>query len=113
MHPNKGNNLKLYPMPQTSRSERTPHGLTLYQPPQICSRPADWPIPPTEPPKVKMEKAEVPPRVAAIPHAMFLNKPQNNKAVEEKCTWGLHCPICKREEEDTEDWNSDRQETEI
>ena len=31
--------------------------------------------------------------------------------MEEKCTWGPHCPICKKEEEEgTEDWNSDRQE---
>ena len=30
--------------------------------------------------------------------------------MEEKHTWGPHCPICK-EEEDTEDWKSDRQES--
>ena len=35
---------------------------------------ADWPIPPTKTPAVKVEKAEVPPRVAAIPHAMVSNK---------------------------------------
>ena len=39
VHPNKGNNLKLYPMPKPSRSEKTPHGLTPYQPPQICLKP--------------------------------------------------------------------------
>ena len=33
VHPNKGNNLKLCPMPQPSRSERTPHSVTPYQPP--------------------------------------------------------------------------------
>ena len=64
-----------------------------------------------ETPAVKMEKVEVPPRVAAISHAMVLTKPLNNKPVEEKCTWGPHCPICKKEE-DAEDWNGDRQETE-
>ena len=59
-----------------------------------------------------MEKVEVPPRVAAIPHAMVLPKPQNNRPVEEKCTWGLHCPICKKEDEEgTEDWNGDTQES--
>ena len=73
---------------------------------------ADWPIPPTETPTVKMEKAEVPPRIAAIPHAMVLAKPQNSKPAEEKCTWGPHCPICKKGEEDAEDWNSVRQEME-
>ena len=32
------------------------------------------------------------------------------KQVVEKCTWGLHCPICiKEEEEGQEDWNGDRQ----
>ena len=62
------------------------------------------------PPTVKVEKTEVPPRVAAISHAMVLPKPQNNRPAEEKCTWGPHCPICKKEEEDgTEDWNSGQQ----
>ena len=47
---------------------------------------------------------EVPPKVAAIPHAMVLRKPQNNRSAEEKCTWGLHCPIYKKkDEEGTED----------
>ena len=72
---------------------------------------ASWSIPPTETPTVvKMDKTEVPPKVAAIPCAMIFNKPQNNRPVEEKCTWGLHCPICAKEEEGTEDMNSDRQE---
>ena len=32
------------------------------------------------------------------------------KQVVEKCTWGLHCPIyIKEEEEGQEDWNGDRQ----
>ena len=57
-----------------------------------------------------MEKTEAPPRVATIHHpAVVLNKPQNNRPAEEKCTWGLHCPICTKEE-GTEDWNGDRQE---
>ena len=57
-------------------------------------------------PTVKVEKADIPPRVAAIPHAIVLPK-----QIEEKCTWELHCPICKKkEEESTEDWNGDRQE---
>ena len=59
----------------------------------------DLPNPPIEIPAVKMEKAKVQPRIAAIPHAMVLPKPQNNMPVEEKCTWGPHCPICKMEEE--------------
>ena len=30
--------------------------------------------------------------------------------IGEKCTWGPHCPICKKEEEDSmEDWNGNRQ----
>ena len=60
---------------------------------------------------VKVEKAEVPPKVAVISHHMVLPKLQNNRPVEEKCTWGPHCPICKKkEEEGTEDWNGDRLE---
>ena len=71
---------------------------------------ADWPIPPMLALTVKVEKMEVPTLVAAIPHAMVLPKPQNNRSAEEKCTWGPHCPICKKEEEDgTEDWNGDQQ----
>ena len=43
---------------------------------------------------------------------MVLNKPQNNKQTEEQCTWGPHCPIWEKEEEEgTEDWNDDRQES--
>ena len=70
---------------------------------------ANWPIPPTETPVVKMEKTEVPPRVAAIPRTLNLNKPQNKRPGEEKCTLGLHCPICVKKE-GTEDWNGDRQQ---
>ena len=96
-------------MSQPSRSERTPHGLTPCQPLQtMFEARANWPIPPTETPLVKMEKTEVLPKVASIPHAMVLNKHQNNRPEEEKCTRGLHFPICKKEEEGTEDWNSDR-----
>ena len=34
------------------------------------------------------------------------------KQVAEKCSWGLHCPICKNEEEHKEDWDGDRQNEE-
>ena len=63
---------------------------------------ADWPIPPKQTPAVKIEKAEVPPKVAAILHATVLPKPQNNRPVDENCTWGPHCPICKKEERVTD-----------
>ena len=56
-----------------------------------------------------MEKTEVQPREAAIPHALVLNKPQNNRPAEEECRWGLHCPICTKEE-GMEGWNGNRQE---
>ena len=75
-----------------------------------------WPIHPTETPIViKMEKAEVPPWVAAIPHTLVLNNTQNNNPAEE-CRWGLHCPIYAKsipdlQEEGTEDWNGERQES--
>ena len=60
---------------------------------------------------VTVQKTEVPTRVAAIPHAMVLPKPQNNTSVEEKCTWRPHCPICRKEDEEgTEEWNGDRLE---
>ena len=44
---------------------------------------ADWPIPPVQTPAVKVENAEVPPRVPTIPCVMVLPKPQNNKPAEE------------------------------
>ena len=31
------------------------------------------------------------------------------KQVTEKCSWGLHGPICKNEEEQEEDWDGDVQ----
>ena len=31
------------------------------------------------------------------------------KQVAEKCSWGLHCPICKNEEEHKEDWDGNMQ----
>ena len=47
---------------------------------------ASWPILPTETSTVvKMEKTEVPPMVAAIPHTLALNKPQSNRPAEEEC----------------------------
>ena len=66
----------------------------------------DWLICPRQTPTVKVEKTEVLSRVAAIPYAMVLPN-----QIEEKCTWGPHCSICKREEEEgMEYWNSDRQD---
>ena len=67
-------------MPQHSRSKKTPLGLTPYQSPQICLKPGQIGyIPPMQTPAVKVDKTEVPPRVSAIPYAMILPKPQNNK----------------------------------
>ena len=58
---------------------------------------ANWPIPPTETPTVKMEKVEVTPKIAAIPHVMVLNKPQNNKPAEEKMYMGTTLPHLQKE----------------
>ena len=66
---------------------------------------AGWPVPPTLASSVKVENTEVPLQIAEIPCAMVMPK-----QVAEKCTCGPHCPICKKEEEDSvEGWNSDRQ----
>ena len=85
-------------MSEPSRSERTHHGLTVPASTNLFKARADWPIPPMQTPVVKIEKAKIPHRVAAIPHAMVLPKPQSIRPVEEKSTWGPHCPICKKEE---------------
>ena len=63
----------------------------------------DWPIPPTLTPAPTI-KTEAPPQVAVIPHVMVMPK-----QVTEKCSWGLHWPICKNEEEHEENWDDDRQ----
>ena len=59
----------------------------------------DWPIHPapatTPAPTIKTED---PSKVVAIPHAMVMPK-----QATEKCSWGLHCPICKNKEEHKED----------
>ena len=90
--------------------EDTPWPNTMPASTNLFGSRASWPILPTEPPTVvMMEKAEVPPRIAAIPHALVLNKPQNNKPVEEECRWEPHCPIFTKEE-GTRDWYSERQE---
>ena len=64
---------------------------------------AHWPITPTPAPSVKVKNTEVSPQIAAISHAMVLLN-----QIGEKCTWGLHCPICKKEDS-MEDWNGHRQ----
>ena len=69
------------------------------------------------PTSVKTEKAKekTPPKQAAIPHTLILNKPQNSKTAEQECRWGPQCPVCTQaspniKTEDTEeDWNSNRQ----
>ena len=50
---------------------------------------------PTSAPTIKTEEQ---PKMAAIPHAMTMPK-----QATEKCSWGLHCPICKNEEEHGEE----------
>ena len=90
--------------------EDTPWHNTMPASTNLFEARADWPIPPMLAPTVKVEKTEIPPRVAAIPHAMVLPKPENNRPAEKKCTWRLLCPICKKEEEEgMEDWNGDQQ----
>ena len=47
--------------------EDTPWPNTVPASTNLFKARADWPIPPMQTPKVKVEKVEVPPRVAAIP----------------------------------------------
>ena len=69
-----------------------------------------WPISPTETPTVvKMEKTEVPPRIATHPPHSGIEQPQSTRPAEEECRWRLHYPICTKEE-GTEDWKGKRQE---
>ena len=51
-----------------------------------------------------MLKTEEPPKIPVIPHAMVMPK-----QVTEKCSWGLHYPICENEVEHKEDWDGNMQ----
>ena len=91
--------------------EDTPWPNTMPASTNLFNARASWPILPTEIcAVVKIEKTEVPPRVATIPHTLVLNKPQSNRPAEEESRWGPHCPICAKEE-GTEDWNGKRKRT--
>ena len=66
----------------------------------------DWPIFPTlvstPTPTIKIEET---PKIAKIPYTMTMPK-----QATEKCSWGLHCFICKNEEEHREeDWDGNLQ----
>ena len=100
----------------------TPWSNTLPASTNSFAARASWTIPPymDEVPTltfVKTEKTEekAPPKQAAIPYTLILNKPQNSKPAKEACGWGPQCPICTQSNpniktEDTEeDWNGDRQ----
>ena len=98
--------------------EDIPQPITMAASTNLFNARVSWSIPPTEAPTViKMEEAEkkIPPRLAAIPHALVINKPQSNKSVEEECRWGPHCPLCTKstpnqKAENTKDWNGKRQD---
>ena len=81
--------------------EETPWPNTMPTPTNLFGTRADWPVPPMPTPTVKIERTQVPPRVAAIPSHTVLPKPQHNRSAEEKCTCRPHCPICKKEEGDS------------
>ena len=92
---------KIYLMPQ---SDRAPLGQGSASEHLFETR-KYWPIPPTPTPtSAPTVKTEAPPQVAVIPHVMVMPK-----QVTEKCSWGLHCPICKNEEEHEEDRDGNRQ----
>ena len=82
--------------------EDTPWPNTIPASMNLFEARADWPIPPYTITCSESRESRSSTRVAAIAHAMVIPKLQKNKTVKEKCTWGLHCPICEKEEEDTE-----------
>ena len=84
--------LEVVPNPPTFQvREDTPWPNTEPASTNLFVARADWPIPHTPGPT----KTEVPPQTAVITCAMVMPK-----QVVEKCTWGLHCPICIKEEEE-------------
>ena len=102
------------PKPQPSTSGRhtqcpirqgTPWSNTWSASENLLETRKDWPIPPTPvPTPAPTIKTETPPQVALIPHVVV-----RPKQAAEGCSWGLHCPICKNEEEHKEDWDGNNQ----
>ena len=89
----------------TTHLDRVLLGPTQGQLQKMYLRPEDWPIPPTPvPTPAPTIKTEAPPQIAAIPYVM--GRPKN---AAEGILWGLHCLICKNEEEHKEDWDGDMQ----
>ena len=96
------NLLPLEDIPNALVRDATPCPSTGSVSENLSTARKDWPTPPTPVPTLK---TEAPPQVAVIPHAMVMPK-----QVVEKCSWGLHCHICKYEEEHREeDWDSNRE----
>ena len=92
-------------IPSTPVRQGTP-GLMQDQPQRIYLRPrrtGQFPLL-QSPHLLPTIKTEEPPKIAAIPHAMVMPK-----QTTEICSWGLHCPIYKNEEEHEEDWDGDLQ----
>ena len=70
---------------------------------------ADWPISPAQTPTVKVYKAEVPPRVTAIPKLWFDPNYRTLDPLKRNAHGDHTAPFAKKEgEEGAEDWNSDR-----
>ena len=103
---NKGSNLPpLEDIPNAPVRQGTPWPSTGSASKNLFETRKDWPIPPTPTPtSAPTLNTEAPTQVVVIPHVMVMPK-----QVAEKCSWGLHCPICKNEEEHEEDWDSDIQ----
>ena len=92
-------------IPSTPIRQGTPWPNTESASENLFETRKDWQIPPTPvPTPTPSIKSETPPQVAVIPHAMV-----RPKEAAEGCSCGLHCPICKNEEEHEEDWESDNQ----
>ena len=87
--------LMTYSIPQSDRWPLVPMPSTGSASENLFETGKDWPVSPTPAPTIK---TEAPLQVAVIPHAMVIPN-----QVEEKCTWGPHCPICKNEEENREE----------
>ena len=93
--------LPLEDIPNAPVRQGTPWSSTGSASENLFDTRKDWPIPPTPAPT---SAPSVKTQVAVISCAIVMPK-----QVAEKCLWGLHCPICKDEEEHEEDWDGNRQ----
>ena len=66
----------------------------------------DWPVPPSNNAPTNIITKSNPPTIKTEPQGPNQPRPNSTATKQEKCGWGLNCPICKIVEKD---WDSEHQ----